>query len=729
MRSYLAPYLALMRIDLKLAMRDRSVLFFNYLFPLIFFFAFAEMMGVNRGGGIANVVTMVLTIGILGNGLWGAGMRTVQEREQNILRRFKVTPISPAPILVASMVTGWLIYLPAVFLVLSLAHRIYGMSWPPNMLSLLGLVTLGVFAFRSIGLILASIVNSTQESTIGIQVLYMPMLFLSGATFPTVMLPGWAQIVGQFLPATYLVTGFQSVFLRHESLAQNWAAGAALIVTMVLATFISVQIFRWEKEEKLRPAAKLWVLAVLSPFLVMGSYQAYTKEHTQKAELLWRELMRNDTFLIRDARIFTAAGNVIDYGAVLVKQGKISNVYEGAGPGADQIRAGVVEAAGKTLLPGLIDMHVHLGSPGGTYDSPQDYTQPGAYTRELVAYLYSGVTTVRSAGDFLDESLAARDSIASGKRVGATLYACGPMFTTEGGHGTEYIDYMPAFFKERAREQLVRTPKSPDEARRQVRTLKETGVDCVKAILDAGWPGHALPRLDTALLKAIGEEAHAQNLPIVVHTTTSRDVADALDAGANAIEHGSYTDEIPDALFARMVQAGATYDPTLSLVNARFQSREGKLQLLSRSLVLQVAPKSLIESTRRTVAKQPEIPGRDRLDYAKQNLLRAHRAGVTLVAGSDAGNELIIHGPTVQQELELWVQAGIPAAVALQAATYNAAKALRAADRIGSIAPGRDADLLLVDGDPLSDISVTERISLVVFKGERIRRSSLFDQK
>jgi imidazolonepropionase-like amidohydrolase len=99
------------------------------------------------------------------------------------------------------------------------------------------------------------------------------------------------------------------------------------------------------------------------------------------------------------------------------------------------------------------------------------------------------------------------------------------------------------------------------------------------------------------------------------------------------------------------------------------------------------------------------------------------------VAGSDAGNPLVIHGPTVQQELALWVQAGIPAAVALQAATYNAAKALGAADRIGAIAAGLDANLLLVNGDPLSDIAATEGIALVIFKGERIRRNSLFDQK
>src|SRR5206468_4315488 len=185
------------------------------------------MMGSSRSGGISNVVTMVLTIGILGNGLWGAGMRAVQEREMNILRRFKVTPISPAPILLASVVTGWLIYIPAVLLVCTLAHSFYGMPVPDRWLSLLALISLGVFAFRAIGLILASIVNSTQESTIAIQLLYMPMLFLSGATIPVSALPGWAKLTGRFLPATYLFNGLQSVLLRKQSLAENAAAVGA----------------------------------------------------------------------------------------------------------------------------------------------------------------------------------------------------------------------------------------------------------------------------------------------------------------------------------------------------------------------------------------------------------------------------------------------------------------------------------------------------------------------
>ena len=90
-------YWALFRSNMRLTARDRGVLFFNYLFPLIFFFAFAEMFHAGTGQGIAYFVGTVLTMGILGNGLWGAGMRSVQDREANILRRFKVTPISPLP--------------------------------------------------------------------------------------------------------------------------------------------------------------------------------------------------------------------------------------------------------------------------------------------------------------------------------------------------------------------------------------------------------------------------------------------------------------------------------------------------------------------------------------------------------------------------------------------------------------------------------------------------------
>jgi imidazolonepropionase-like amidohydrolase len=116
------------------------------------------------------------------------------------------------------------------------------------------------------------------------------------------------------------------------------------------------------------------------------------------------------------------------------------------------------------------------------------------------------------------------------------------------------------------------------------------------------------------------------------------------------------------------------------------------------------------------------------LDRVNQNLIDACKIGVPLITGSDAGNLLVIHGPTVQHELELWVKAGIPPAQALQAATYNAAKVLRATNRIGLIQKGREATLILLDGDPLQDISNTERIAIVMFHGERVDRSELFNQ-
>src|SRR6516225_9564530 len=95
------PYLALIKIDLKLAMRNRTVLFFNWLFPLIFFFIFAQSSHAEQGGAITEIVAMVATIGVIGNGLFGAGMRAAQERENNTLRRYKVTPIGPLPLLVS----------------------------------------------------------------------------------------------------------------------------------------------------------------------------------------------------------------------------------------------------------------------------------------------------------------------------------------------------------------------------------------------------------------------------------------------------------------------------------------------------------------------------------------------------------------------------------------------------------------------------------------------------
>src|SRR5580692_2993244 len=315
-RSLIKPYWALIKIDVRLAFRQRVVIFFNYVMPLAFFFIFAQAFHAEQGGAILQVVTMVTVIGILGTGLFGAGIRAAQERESNILRRYKVAPITPLPLLVASSVTGLVIYMPYVVLMLALAKFRYGMVMPRHMAAVLVFIVLGVLAIRSIGLIVASVANSMQESGIIVQILYMAMLFLSGTTFPPTMFPNWLLTATQFIPATWLMTGLQGMMVRNETLAANWQAVGAMLLTTAVGLFLSVKLFRWEKEEKVRPAAKLWVLAVLLPFVLLGGWQAHAKDNVSKTKILDRDLARSRSFLIRNARVFLGDGKVIENAAV-----------------------------------------------------------------------------------------------------------------------------------------------------------------------------------------------------------------------------------------------------------------------------------------------------------------------------------------------------------------------------------------------------------------------------
>ncbi len=727
------PYLAQIAMNLKLTARDRMVLFFNYAFPLVFFFFFGQMMHADQGGTIVYVVSMVLTMGVLGNGFFGAGIRAAQEREQNILRRFKVAPISPAPLLVSSLVTGLLNYLPTVILVLVLSHVVYGMAIPERVVDLIIFLAVGIVAFRAIGLIIASVVNSMQESQILVQILYLPMLLLS--IMPMSELPSWAQTASQFVPAVYLQTGMQGILYRNEGLAQNASSIGALLLTIVLALFVSMKLFRWEKEDKVKPAAKLWIAGVLVPFFILGGFQMRSHEAISKGKLLVRELERSQNLLIRGVRIFAGDGRVIDNGAVYVRNGKVQQVFTGESPDPKSLRAEVVEGAGKTVLPGLIDVHVHVAQAGGLSTSPEQADPAAAMARELAAYLYCGVTAVKSVGDPIDAILKAREQGSSGEHLGAELFISGPQFTTEGGHGTEYFSKLPDRMRMAAEQQMVRTPKSADEARRQVRDLKARGVDAIKAVLDAGHAGMLLNRMDPGILAAIVQEAHAQLLPVVVHTVDSRDVEDALKAGADGIEHGSVRDTIPDSLFQQMKARGVTYDPTLTSADAFQSIVDGSLEPLERPLVEQVVPAPLIQSTRdylksaqanelRTALKNYGVD----LELATHNLVRAWQTGVTLVTGTGAGNPLVFHGPSIHRELQLWVQAGVPPVTALTAATHNAANLLRQGNRMGLIQAGYEANLVIVDGDPTKEIRQTESIQQVILKGERIRRAALFEQ-
>jgi imidazolonepropionase-like amidohydrolase len=275
-----------------------------------------------------------------------------------------------------------------------------------------------------------------------------------------------------------------------------------------------------------------------------------------------------------------------------------------------------------------------------------------------------------------------------------------------------------------------------EAARKQVDDLAAQHVDAIKGVLEAGVPGYSFNRMDVNILRAVVDEAHAKKLPVAIHCGRAADVIDAVALGTDSVEHGSFVDAIPDATIAEMKAKGIAYDPTLSVVEGFTNFAKGDTRLLKRSLVQQVTPKDLLDGTEKAATSEQFKGLREGLSHypmsmqtGGNNLLKAWRAGVMLVTGSDAGNFLVMHGPTVQHEIELWVAAGIPVDVALEAATYNAAKLLHVDHRIGTIEKGKEASLFIVDGNPLQDVRALSSISVVLMKGEYVARREMFEQK
>lgn len=728
-------YWALIKTDLKLAFRQNTVIFFSYIFPLVFLVAFAELMQANQGRTISYVVSMVLVLGILGNGLHGAGLRTVQDRERDIFRRMKTVPITPMPLLMASVVTGWVVYLPAVVLILGVANVFYGMDLPGRPVSLLILVSLGVIAFRAIGLIVASVVNTTQEGSIITQLLFLVMLLLSGATFPMAMLPDFAQMIAQFIPASYLVTGFQAVFLRNETIFASWQSIMALLGTFFLCMFLASKLFRWEKEERIPTKNKAWVAFTVIPFLVLGGIEVNSRNQIRKAELLWRDLQRGETTLITDAQIFTGDGEVIARGGILVRGGKIAEIYRGDAPSAESLEADVIDGSGKTVMPGLIDPLVHLVFPGGIPGNDAQFIPENYAKRALAGYLYSGVTAVSSATDPLDIALRLREQMESGARLGAEYFATGPLFTTEGGWGTHYLSTLPKNLQAVAEEQLIRRPNTSEQATSQATKLFDREVSGLNAVLVHGQAPYLYEGLDVSSLRALGDAARERSLPLVVMTGSSAEVFQAVEAGATIIMHGAYRDLLPDETIALLAERNVAYAPTLSLWDtaARILARDPNL--FNDLLIAEVGPMPLLEATALSVnagsfdkwARWLGDPVQNFL-IARENAARCHAAGVPLLTATASGNPGLPHGPVIHREMQLLASAGIEPNAILRAATSNAARSLNLQGRMGRIAAGFEANLLIVNGSPLEQIESTTHISRVLYRGERIQRFELFEQ-
>ena len=257
-------------MTIRLVMRTKVALFFTFLFPIIFLFVYLGLFAHGNPAAVIYFFGPLVTLNIMGSGFWGLGMQSVMQRERGSLRRYRLAPIGPGTMVASNLLANYLLGLPTVALLVVCAMAFFHMPLQISLLALLVLVTAGTFAFAGFGLTIASIANTMQEAQVYNNVVWFALLFLSGVTVPLPMLPHWIQRFAAFLPATYLVTSFQAIMVRGDSL---FAHGAEMLVLLVSGTFgllFAWKLFRWEKEEKISRRAKLLALSCIIPFLVMG---------------------------------------------------------------------------------------------------------------------------------------------------------------------------------------------------------------------------------------------------------------------------------------------------------------------------------------------------------------------------------------------------------------------------------------------------------------------------
>jgi imidazolonepropionase-like amidohydrolase len=374
-------------------------------------------------------------------------------------------------------------------------------------------------------------------------------------------------------------------------------------------------------------------------------------------------------FAIADVKLFDG-DTVRDRRTVLVDGGKILSVGTKAPPAGVRVVAG----AGKMLIPGLIDAHVH------------------AYPENALAEsLALGVTTDLDMFNDMGVVKQRRADLASGKSLGADLYSSGTLATVPHGHGTEYGMAIPTLTK-------------PEEAQAWVDARIAEGSDYIKIILDDGSAyGTHIPTLDNATLKALVVAAHARGKLAVCHVGTYQEAVDAMEAGADGLMH-LFVDRAPDAGFGALVaKHHAFVVPTLSVL----QSMTGGPEAAS----LAKDPRMTDYMADGDIANLGKTFGRKMgtYDAAVESIHQLKAAGVLILAGTDAPNPGTEFGASEHGEMESLVGAGLTPVEAMRAATANPAKAFHLADR-GRIAPGMRADLVLVSGDPSVNIGDTRNV-------------------
>ncbi len=384
------------------------------------------------------------------------------------------------------------------------------------------------------------------------------------------------------------------------------------------------------------------------------------------------------------ARVFDGTAAAIRRDAVVLLEGeRIVRVVPSAETPPD---AQVEDLGDVTILPGLIDAHVHLiwdGSQAQPEEIRQRESVPKAAVRAVrhaAQTLACGTTTVRDTGCPGGVAFALRDAVEEGLVPGPRILTSGATIVMTGGHchgmGVE-VD-------------------GPHEARRAARQQLKEGADFIKILATGGVYGRRhdepwAPQLSLEEMRAAVEEVHNAGRVAAIHAEGERGIANAIAAGADTIEHGN---QLTPELAATMANRGIFLVPTLAWFFNVAEARPGP-----------------------TFSEEYVRKGKLMAECSARSIALAHAAGVKIAAGTDTGAPLVPHN-SVRRELELLVRLGLSPAEALLAATRVAAEALRLDTQVGTLEPGKHADLIAVAGDPTRDIRALYDLRLVVKGGE-----------
>ncbi|WP_437731217.1 amidohydrolase family protein [Sorangium sp. So ce1335] len=377
----------------------------------------------------------------------------------------------------------------------------------------------------------------------------------------------------------------------------------------------------------------------------------------------------------------------------------------------------VVDVTGKTVLPGLIDLHVHSLSVAGPYAYHDGDLHLEDHTK---AMLRSGVTSYLDLGSSQHVIFEQRARARAGEVLAPQVFAAGPLLTATGGHPCA-LGSPPGDFC-----RFIDSPADVDEA---FDALLPDAPDVIKIVLESGG-SQPLPRLSSDSVAAIAHAAGAAGVGVIAHATEAADIEVALDGGVTRFAHIPDQDLISPELARRMAAAGAVVIPTLAVMDGLYRAAHGALAELDDPALGDDVPADVIAALRdpslladMRTARYKQLVTEWRA-HAAANLLTCYRAGVTIAAGSDAGNPAVFHGLALRREIALLVEAGMTPADALAAATRTAADVLGRPD-LGRIEEGAIADVLVVDGDPLADVGALERVARVYRAGVLLDRDAL----